>query len=154
MSTNSTIIVKINRSDYNKVKKFSKEKLPVPLDVWDEWGNEVGVEKSKPIKITGEYLAIYCHWDGDESGVGAALKSTFDTYDKILNLVLGGFCSVINTDSVRHYANRKGEKWEYIKPINGNTIGSILNDIPNFNVYLYDVDNGWRVRKGSRFVFY
>ena len=130
MSTNSTIIVKINRSDYNKVKKFSKKKLPVPLDVWDEWGDEVGVEKSKPIKITGEYLAIYCHWDGDESGVGAALKSTFGTYDKILNLVLGGFCSVINTD------------------------GSILNDIPNFNVYLYDVDNGWRVRKGSKFVFY
>ena len=154
MSTNSTIIIKINRSDYNKVKKFSKEKLPVPLEEWDEWGDEVDVEKSKSVKITGEYLAIYCHWDGDESGVGAALKKCFNGYDITLNLILGGFCSLIEDSRVRHYANRKGEKWEHIKPVNGNTIGSILNDIPNSYVYLYDVDNGWRVRKGSKFVFY
>ena len=150
MSTNSTIIVKVRKNDVGKEMKFSKDKLPCSLEKWNGYNDEVDVEKSKHVKLS-EYIGIYCHWDGYESGVGAALKERFNDYDSILNLVLGGFCSSITSDSVRHYANRKGEEWKYIKPTTADSVEDVVSQIPNQYTYLYDEENGWRMKVGNNF---
>ena len=150
MSTNSTIIVKVRKNDVGKTMKFSKDKLPCPLEKWNGYRDEANVENSESVKLS-EYIGIYCHWDGDESGVGVALKDKFNDYDSILNLVLGGFCSSIKCGSVRHFANRKGEEWKYIKPTTAESIEDVVSEIPNKYIYLYDEENGWRMKVGNEF---
>lgn len=127
MSTKACIIIKISDEDKGQTKKFDASKLPVKLKEWNEWGDEVDIEKSKPIKLGDDFMGIYVHWDGDN--VINALNEKFNNYDSALNLVLGGFCSFIEYGGVRHYANRKGEEWKYIKPIKGRCIGTIIHKI-------------------------
>lgn len=38
----------------------------------------------------GTFLAVYCHFDGYPTGVGAQLKSRFDTEAKVRELIAGG----------------------------------------------------------------
>ena len=111
MSTNSNIIVKVNKSDIGSTALFDASKLDVPESIWDFDGIE------EKVKIANEYIAICCHWDGYLAGVGKALKEHFNTYDKALNLVLGGSCSAIGSNGgIIRFATRKGEKWEGLKP--------------------------------------
>ena len=153
MSTNSCVIVKIKREDVGKSIKFDKAQLPdgVEIKPWTfadpmtgkVWNDESDKEKSEEIVIAGQYVGIYCHWDGYESGVGAALKEKFSDYDKALNLVAGGWCSSIDTDHIKHYANRKGEEWKNIKPIFAETVEEILKELGQEYDYLLDED-GWK----------
>ena len=122
MSTRSCIIVKVRKEDIGKEMKFNEGLLPVPLDKWQDkdhegkvWRDETGKNLCKPVVINNQYIGIYCHWDGYPEGVGAELKEHFKDYNSVLNLVLGGSCSSLD-GNVRHYANRQGEKWEYLKP--------------------------------------
>lgn len=111
MSTNSNIIVKVNKSDIGSTALFDVSKLDVPESIWDFNGIE------EKVKIANEYIAIYCHWDGYLNGVGKALKEHFDTYYKAFNLVLGGNCSAIGSNGgIMRFATRKGEKWDFLKP--------------------------------------
>jgi hypothetical protein len=143
MSTRSAIILKVRKEDLGRTFRFDKELLSIPLKNWkNEWCDESCIEKSKDVTISCEYIGIYCHWDGDLDGVGAALKANFTDYDSILNLIIGGDCSYVSVDSVKHYANRKGEEWEYIKPKQGFTSESVADSIGhNGCVYIYD--DGW-----------
>lgn len=113
MSTRSKISIKIKKEDIGRTIKFDKRKLPCYLD---GWGNEKSREKSKEVTLEKDYLSVYCHFDGYPSCVGAVLKERFNDYDTILNLLAGGSISYIEFDGVKHYANRIGEKWQYIKP--------------------------------------
>lgn len=154
MSTRSAIIVKVKPSDIGKIMKFDKSKLPCKLEKWDVYGDEIGAEKSEEVKISKPYLGIYCHSDGYINGVGMALKEKFTDYDAILNLIIGGCCSVVWFDRIRHYANREGAKWSCLKPIQGKTASSVANHIGH-NGYVYLFDNGgWRVNKGRKFLDY
>ena len=59
------------------------------------------------------YLGIYCHFDGYPGGVGKELKTKFNTYEKVLNLILLGSCSSIITD-IRAYHNWRNEDLEIV----------------------------------------
>ena len=43
------------------------------------------------IENTTEVIRIYHHWDGYPEGVGDTLLSEFNTYEKALNLMSGGY---------------------------------------------------------------
>lgn len=113
MSTNSNIIVKVKKSDIGMIALYDASKLDVPESYWDDLLN--GIEEN--VKITNEYIGTYCHWDGYLDGVGKALKEHFNTYEKALNLVLGGSCTSIDDDGkIMHFATRKGENWDILQP--------------------------------------
>ena len=125
MSTNSNIIVKVNKSDIGSTALYDASKLDVTESYWDGLFN--GLEK--PVEITEEYIGTYCHWDGYLNGVGKALKEHFNTYNKALNLVLGGSCSYIdNNGGIMRYATREGEKWDSIKPKQGDNPNALAEE--------------------------
>jgi hypothetical protein len=152
MSTRSCVILKLRKEDIGKVVKFNKELLPVPLDRWQNkgidgkvWRDETVKDKCKPVEISDNYIAISCHWDGYPEGVGAALKEHFKDYESVMNLIVGGSCSVIG-DKVRHYANRKGDKWEDIVPKQFKTQKDVLEHYTWCEceyAYLFDEKKGW-----------
>jgi hypothetical protein len=149
MGTRSCVIIKVRKEDIGKVMKFQAKALPVKLA---SWADETTSSKCKPVEIDSAYVGIYCHWDGYPSGVGAALLNKFHTYDEVLNLVLGGSCSHIDESDVRHYANRKGEKWNWIKPMQDKTEKGLVNYFDGAwaeYAYLFDEERGWRYKKIS-----
>lgn len=138
MSTRSSIIIKVNKEDLGTTKVFDKSKIKF-LDEWDECNN---VELCKPVTIKHKYIGIYCHFDGYPSGVGSTLMSKYSDYDKLLNLIVGGDCSYIYDDVVKRYANRAGEKWDYLQPKQGDTVESVINAIENEYAYVFE-DGKW-----------
>ena len=160
MGTRSCVIVKVRKEDIGSTIRFARVSLPVQLQEWidrnsdgEVWRDESGKERSQPVELKETYIAIYCHWDGYPSGVGKALKEKFNDYDYALNLVSGGFCSVIDErDGVRHYANRgkRGqiiyEKWNEVAPIQGKTQAEVISQIDCQYAYLFDDAHGWRYK--------
>lgn len=144
MSTRSSIIIKVRKEDIGKFKKFDPSLLPVKLSNWDCYGEQISKEMSRKVKLTKPYIGIYCHSDGYPDGVGRVLKSTFPTYEQALNLVVGGDCSVVWDDEVRHYANRSGEDWKWVKPKLGDTPAKVYEKIDCQYSYLLD-ENGWHM---------
>ena len=116
MSTNSNIIVKVKKSNIGMVALYDAMKLDAPEEYWGKGNsNKKGAEKF--VKITNEYIGTYCHWDGYLDGVGKVLKEHFNTYEKALNLVLGGSCSDLEDNGgIFRFATRKGENWDNIQP--------------------------------------
>ena len=152
MSTPSRIILKLKKEDIGRKVKFDPIKLPLPLHEWIErdgigkvWLNKKDVEKSKAVTLKGEYIGIYCHWDGRLDSTGDVLCESFNDYETALNLIVGGFCSGIASGHVAHYANRIGEKWTDIEPIQG-SINTIRTKI--YGQYEYIFENGsWKGAK-------
>ena len=152
MSTRSCIILKLRKEDIGKKLKFQEGLLPVPLDKWQHkdldgsiWRDESGKNLCRPVVINSQYIGIYCHFDGYPSGVGSAIKECFKDYDSVLNLIVGGSCSYIENDSVRHYANRQDEKWKYLKPLQGDHQSDLITrfrDSWSEYAYLYDEERG------------
>jgi hypothetical protein len=142
MATRSCIIVKVRNSDIGTTQKYSDEKSKAPAN---DWGGD-GVDLCEDVKIEKPYIGVYCHWDGYPSGVGAALKVFADTYERALNLVLGGSISSIGEDDFTHYANRNGEVWTHIEPIQGDTAIDVNAEVNEDYAYLFDEDNGgWKI---------
>ena len=146
MSTPSRIIIKLRKEYIGRKIKFDPNKLPLPLGNWiykDEYGrvlrNESGKDKTREITLKGEYIGIYCHWDGHPESVGAVLKESFNDYETALNLIAGGWCSGISCGMVNHYANRVGHKWSEIKPIQG-SLKHLRDYIYGQYEYIFDND--------------
>ena len=140
MSTNSNIIVKVKKDDINCLMLFDAKKLDAPENYWGKGvSNKKGVEQA--VDITKDYIGTYCHWDGYLEGVGSVLKEHFNTYDKALNLVLGGSCSSLgdNGDIIR-FATRGGENWDYIKPKQSDNPKTLAKQEYN---YLFE-DGKWK----------
>jgi hypothetical protein len=125
MATRSCIIIKVNKEDIGRVVKFNARKLPLKRLDWSAYNEKKKREFSQPVTLENEYIGIYCHWDGYPDGVGKVLKNKFNTYDKVMNLIAGGWCSSVDYDGVRHYANRDKENWEYIKPTQMDKLNAI-----------------------------
>ena len=143
MPTHCYVVLKVRKKDIGKTMVFDKEKLsPIVIEDWaDE--NAQGDNLCQPIKITSQYIGIYSHWDGYiNNGVGESLKTSFNSYDKALNLILGGDCSSIDKYRLRHYANRKYNTWEHIQPLQSDNL-RVFNEQ---YVYLFN-HGGWRVKK-------
>lgn len=142
MSTRAHIIVKVRPEDKGKTMQHKEELLPkgYKYGTWDKKKEFPEVKIGK----TTNYLCIYHHWDGYPSGLGDTLLNNFDTYEKALNIVLGGDMSNIN-NHVASYFNR-GEDWKSIKPV------QLRSKAPKVNketwceyAYLLDEDNKWYV---------
>jgi hypothetical protein len=159
MSTPSRIILKLDKKDLGHFKKFDSSKLPLPYAEWidkDENGkvyNDESCEnKCKKVKLQGEYIAVYCHWNGYPSDTGRALRKHFKDYDAILNLLLGGFISIISNGYVKHYANRQSMKWENsreyegCKPIQG-SLDELRKSIYGQFEYIFE-DGKWKSYDG------
>ena len=160
MGTRSCVIVKVRKSDLGKTIKFDEAKLPegVKLEEWTYidpvtnkiWHDERGEDLTMPVTLNDNYIGIYCHWDGYiHGGVGEALKEKFKTYEDALNLVSGGFCSSIEENMVKHYADRKGEIWPNINPVQGKTQKSVYKKFWDGEyIYLFDEERGgWLYKK-------
>ena len=116
MSTNSNIIIQVSDEFIQTTHQFMPTALPFPESQWDSHGEYKDSDKAEPIRIVKPFLGIYCHWNNYPDVVGKALVTKFDTFEKTLNLILGGDCSVITEDQVLRYATRPAEEWENIKP--------------------------------------
>ena len=151
MSTPSKIILKIREEDKGKKVKFSTFGLPIPYMEWIDrdhdgkvWINDVADCICEEVTLDGDYIGIYCHWDGYPSNVGKVLRQKFKTYDAILNLIVGGFASSI-CNGLKHYANRKGEEWKDNKPIQG-SLEKVESKIYGQFEYVFENDK-WTTKK-------
>ena len=123
MATRSYIRVILKEEDRNKDMKFNPSLIGDESGNYEirrnEWGSDqLDTEHGmwETVNPNGaEALRIYHHWDGYPDGVGQTLVSLYNSYEKALNLVLGGDCSTIN-EAYNPYALRKSEEWKYIKP--------------------------------------
>ena len=123
MATRSYIRVILKEEDRNRDMKFNPELIGDESGEYKidekEWGREqLTIENGlwETVNPGGkEALRIYHHWDGYPTGVGETLVKHYNTYEKALNLVLGGDCSTIN-DRYIPYALRDCEDWESVKP--------------------------------------
>jgi hypothetical protein len=144
MSTRSCVIIKVRPSDIGTTKSFDKNLVKVEERGWEEY-EQADADKSAPVEIKEKYIGIYCHFDGYPKGVGAALKEHFNTYEDVLNLVLGGDCSVISDEYIKRYATRKGEEWKYLAP-KQTSDAKAMEDIFDWSDYAYLFDDGvWKV---------
>ena len=142
MSTPATITIKIRKEDIGKVMKCNIKTLGYRttqrfIDSCIAWqGQKNGVEYAKKSLSYGTeklpnvkkmkkeleeielspYMSIYVHWNGypEKNNTGEALLKEFGTYEKALNLILSGDCSVI-TDGVKPYVGIN-QTWEQSKP--------------------------------------
>lgn len=123
MSTNSTIVLKLKLEDVGRIKKCDVNKIPVKQK--KTFRSEILPNMDilnavlKGVKLP-EYLEIYHHWDGYPSGLGEYLNEHYNTYEKVLNLVLIGDVSNIiggivpyigfNNDTIKGWEKRKWEE--------------------------------------------
>lgn len=124
MATRSYIRVILKEEDRNKDMKFNPsligdEEGKYQIDL-KEWGREqLDTEHGMWDTVNpggAEALRIYHHWDGYPEGVGGTLIKHYNTYEKALNLILGGDCSTINR-FYNPYALRSSEDWGGIRPL-------------------------------------
>lgn len=70
--------------------------------------------KNCPVSMDGDYLFIYCHWDGATRL--ETLQNCFQTYEKALQLVMLGSCSYVDEKGVMPYMlaplNVGSKDWE------------------------------------------
>jgi len=106
MSTRSSIILKLREEDKGRTLKIEKTKAPYFGASDDVLNSFHDVEISRDTK----YIGAYCHFDGYPSGVGAKLKNYFDTYERALNLILGGDMSSMPMSGLSYYVLRDDDQ--------------------------------------------
>lgn len=85
MGTRSWVSIALEPKDRNTIKRFKPETLGRPLDIHSSWKGIVLPE----IRVK-THISCYFQLDGDPATMGAMLLQDFDTYDKAMNLCLGG----------------------------------------------------------------
>lgn len=132
MATRSNIAIKLRKEDIGKTFTFD------PSMMAKAFSNKFPFE---PVKIRGEYMVVYHHWDGYPEGVGATLLAEFNDYNSILNLLLMGDLSSINGDEVVSYHGWRNE----------DTPPSFTDEYPEVNEeYLYVFEDGeWYVSENG-----
>lgn len=172
MSTNSTIVLKVNTKDVGRIKKCDLTKCNVKRK--KTFRHEILPNYSfieqviKGIKLP-QYLEIYHHWDGYPSGLGEWLLEHYSNYEDVLNLMLIGDCSSIIKGVVPYIGfnnmptpHWQREKWEENKPCKHDTMPEqthqyqylALQDEKNpSKVHWYwKDDNTWHDLKTGKFV--
>lgn len=140
MSTRSCIMLKVRKEDIGKIVKFDNTKVNVVE--WNEGAKDKVAEVCEEVTLDGNYIGIYCHSDGYPSWNGKVLKHEFDTYDKVLNLIVGGDASFLDYGKIRHYSNRGNEEWKWIKPTQDNMQNGVISHIDCEYAYLFDEERG------------
>lgn len=160
MSTSATIVIKVRKEDVCKIKtaqsNFAKMHFKDFNCVIKEYGKEIATDyfnrgivklpdinkfqcRVKRVKL-GQYLEIYCHFDGYVDGVGRCLIENFETYEKALNLVLCGDHSSIINGTIPYIALWE-TKWDWFKPKKYNSVPEVTENYQ----YLFK-SNEWYYR--------
>ncbi|WNO10416.1 hypothetical protein [Teredinibacter sp. KSP-S5-2] len=97
------------------------------------------------------YVSIYCHFDGDPSGVGKALSIHFNEYKKAKSLIDLGNLSYVEDDNAYAYHRDGGESWQRNRPTACISKDTLLNHAEKMDAaYLYIFQNGkWEILKYS-----
>lgn len=153
MSTHCALIIKVNENDLRKTLSSGLNNLPKAkkdsavkgrfLNDWGDYGEASGVNLTEPTLIDKKYMGIYVHWDGYPDWMLETLYTHWNTYKDALDIILGGDCSSIDKYSIRRYADRDGEEWEYLKPKQANTIKGVVEQIDCEYAYLFE-DGEWK----------
>ena len=121
----------------------------MPLAEWPIESERAKTSKTKDIFLGCSYIAVRCNGNGCLEGVGKTLKS-FDTYEKALNLVLGGNVSTMYEGYFRHYANRVEDvSWDNISPRQYDSIKDLSEYFGIFQnmTFVFDEDGIWKYGK-------
>ena len=144
MSTRSRIAIVVKDEDLKKFFTANPELLPHKLDLSENDG-EVEYHKTE---IENKVISIYHHWDGYLNGVGETLLAEYDSYEKVLNLMLFGDASTIcEGDNVRFYNSWRGEPkepWEHVKPCQSTDIPELVKMFKSSDqeyLYIYIPDS-------------
>ena len=143
MSKSCRIWLKINKKDFGKTLKCDITKLPINVVKGSYRCNNVAIPN---IQFNDSlYLGIEVRDKGwYESGVGEIMKTKFNNYNSVLNLILLGHCESIDkngiTSSIKTI-NIEKEKGRYV--YEGNVFVRILK-----NEYDYEYvfrNNEWEI---------
>lgn len=97
MSTPKTLMLRLRDEDINTTRKFDESLLPENFETGADICSPGKDDKFiRPVKLSRKYIKIYVHWNGSPDDCAQELLK-FDTYDKVLNLLLLGNCSCINS---------------------------------------------------------
>lgn len=137
MATRGTIIIKIKDEDLGKKVKVNPTYLTTNSNMIKYYET-----KCFEVELSKKYAEIYQHWDSYPDGLGASLVKYWDTYDKALNLILGGDASSVG-DEVMSYVTMEniGKEYKDLQPKFYDECPPVREEYQ----YLFD-DGKWYVR--------
>lgn len=137
MATRGTIVLKIKDEDLGKKVKVNPTYLTTDSDRIKKYET-----KCFEVELSKKYAEIYQHWDSYPDGLGAELVKYWDTYDKVLNLILGGDASSVGQEVTGYVAMEdRDEKYKDLLPNFKDECPSVSEEYQ----YLFE-DGKWYVR--------
>lgn len=95
-----TLMLHIKDEDINTRKKFDEKLLPENFETGAMFDSSEKDDKAiRVVDLKGKFIKIYVHWNGHPDDCAEDLLK-FDTYEKVLNLLLLGDCSCINSSPI------------------------------------------------------
>lgn len=139
MSTSAGLILHVHKEDIGKELIFNPtlfEENNIPMSVTIP----KSLDRIKPIKIEQEYLYIHEHWDGYIDCVGQILINSFNSYDLVLNLMLGGDISYLDSCYYPYFAFPREEDFNDLMPRQYDKLKKALESNYEDFFYLFDKD--------------
>lgn len=95
-----TLMLRIKDEDINTRKKFDEKLLPKNFKTGAMLESSKKDDKAvRTVNLKGKFIKIYVHWNGHPDDCAKDLLK-FNTYEKVLNLLLLGDCSCINSSPI------------------------------------------------------
>lgn len=133
MSSATNICVVLKPSDIGRKLKFDYRKLPQGTRYSLKFIDKVGEVYGR------KYLTVH-HMVDEGKLLAMELVSNYDTYEKALNLVLGGELNRVMEPFVLHYCAWEGKDWEICRPL-------ATDEEPEIDCVFYKFENGeWHVK--------
>lgn len=152
MSTNGNIILKVRREDIGTHKTFSQDNFPIDINGKEKcdlggWGLSNTLDKLKSdegVDIEHEYLSVYLNFSRIHDNMDETLVKVWNTYESVLNMILGGDISSITTTRVTNYANRRENcTWKHIQPKQGESMEEVSKTWRSYYTYYFDGEQWW-----------
>lgn len=133
MSSATNICVVLKPSDIGRKLKFDYNKLPQGTRFSLEFIDKIGDVHGR------KYLTVH-HMVDDGKLLAMELVSNYDTYEKALNLVLGGELKRVREPFVLYYCAWDGKDWEICRPL-------ATDEEPEIDSVFYKFENEeWHVK--------
>ena len=124
MATRANVAILLNDEDSKSVlnffdKRFDEVRPEINPLHWGYTYEKVNIKENIcdiKCKDGHKYLQIYVHNDGYPDGVGYTLTKYYDTYEKVLALILAGDTSAVHEDSTVAYVGRNEPYATRVRP--------------------------------------